>query len=123
MLSSKKIKNVKLHFTFGIKEYVGHIGPVVLMPGEFELEALAAGVLRVLTNQEQPKEYTGVDVLQDFRKRYGPTLLLLFMYGGTNFFYMAVHQFIGLHGIAFFNGIVNFFMIINRRFNFPGFHF
>ena len=32
------------------------------MPGEFELEALAAGALRVLTNKEKVKEYIGKPV-------------------------------------------------------------
>lgn len=36
------------------------VAPVVAMPGEFELEALAHGALRVLAGQEPVKEYTGV---------------------------------------------------------------
>ena len=34
---------------------VGFIAPVELMPGEYEMEALAAGCLRVLRGEEQPK--------------------------------------------------------------------
>ncbi len=30
------------------------------MAGEFEMEALAAGAIRVLSGEEQPKEYTGI---------------------------------------------------------------
>ena len=29
------------------------------MPGEFEMEALAAGALRVMKGEEEAKEYTG----------------------------------------------------------------
>jgi butyrate kinase len=32
------------------------------MPGEFELEALASGALRVLRGEEPGKEYTGAPV-------------------------------------------------------------
>lgn len=38
-------------------ERVKFIAPVVLMPGEEELEALAEGVLRVLNGEEQPQIY------------------------------------------------------------------
>ena len=34
---------------------VGWIAPVELMPGEYEMEALAEGGLRVLRKEEQPK--------------------------------------------------------------------
>ena len=33
------------------------IAPVEIMPGEFELEALAAGACRVLEGQERPKHF------------------------------------------------------------------
>jgi butyrate kinase len=48
-------------------EYVGWIAPVVIMPGEFELEALAAGALRVMRGEEQAKTYTGVPVWKGFK--------------------------------------------------------
>ncbi len=38
------------------------IAPVSAYPGEFELEAMAAGAIRVLSGQEEAKEYTGVPV-------------------------------------------------------------
>ncbi len=40
-----------------IKERVEFIAEVLLMPGEFEMEALAKGALRVLRGEEQPKIY------------------------------------------------------------------
>ena len=35
------------------------IAPVSAYPGEFELEAMAAGAIRVLNGEEEPKTYTG----------------------------------------------------------------
>jgi butyrate kinase len=55
------IANNKL-FTDAMEEYMGWIAEVVVMPGEFELEALAAGALRVMRGEETPKTYTGVPV-------------------------------------------------------------
>ena len=49
-----------------IRDYVGWIAEVVVMPGEFELEALAAGALRVLRGEEPAKLYTGVPVWSGF---------------------------------------------------------
>ncbi len=40
-----------------IKEYVGWIAPVEVMAGEYEMEALAEGGLRVLRGEEQPHEF------------------------------------------------------------------
>ena len=42
--------------TTAIKERIGFIAPVVIMPGEYELEALAAGCLRIITGKEQAHE-------------------------------------------------------------------
>lgn len=39
-----------------IKQYCGHIGNVVLMPGEKEMEALASGTARMLAGEEEIKE-------------------------------------------------------------------
>ncbi|RJR34471.1 MAG: butyrate kinase [Desulfobacteraceae bacterium] len=50
-----------------ITERVKYIAPVAAFPGEFEMEALAAGALRVLTGQEQPKTYTGIPVWNGFQ--------------------------------------------------------
>ena len=45
-----------------IREHVGWIAEVVEMPGEFELEALCAGALRVLRGEETEAVYTGEPV-------------------------------------------------------------
>jgi len=42
-----------------IKERTQWIAPVHIFPGEAEMEALAAGALRVLRGEEKPKQYTG----------------------------------------------------------------
>lgn len=42
------------------------IAPVTVMAGEFEMEALAAGALRVLTEKEEAKEYTGIPAWNGF---------------------------------------------------------
>jgi butyrate kinase len=44
-------------FTDIIKEYVGKLAPVMIYPGEDELDALARGALRILGGEEQAKEY------------------------------------------------------------------
>ncbi|MDR0906377.1 MAG: butyrate kinase [Oscillospiraceae bacterium] len=46
-------------FTDKLTEYLAWIAEVVVKPGEFELEALAAGALRVLCGEETAKRYTG----------------------------------------------------------------
>lgn len=43
--------------TSSIEEKVKFIAPVMVFPGEDEMEALALGVLRVLNGQEEAKEY------------------------------------------------------------------
>ena len=40
-----------------IKKYVSYLGPVLVMPGEFEMEALAAAGMRYLEGGETLKEY------------------------------------------------------------------
>lgn len=42
-----------------IEDGCSWIAPVSAYPGEFELEAMAAGAIRVLSGEEQPKTYTG----------------------------------------------------------------
>jgi butyrate kinase len=59
------ISNSKV-FTNLMKDYIGWIAEVVVMPGEFELEALAAGALRVMRGEEEAKSYTGVPVWSGF---------------------------------------------------------
>lgn len=49
-----------------LKKKIGFIAPLIVRPGEFELEALAAGALRVLNGEEQPKTYTGIPVFTGF---------------------------------------------------------
>ena len=49
-------------FVKKLKEYIDWIAEVVVMPGEFELEALAAGAVRVMTGQEEAKTYIGIPV-------------------------------------------------------------
>lgn len=45
------------YFTAAITERVGFIAPIVIVPGEEELESLAAGALRVLRGDEAPHIY------------------------------------------------------------------
>lgn len=45
-----------------ITESCSWIAPVTAYPGEFELEAMAAGAIRVLSGEEKAKEYTGKPV-------------------------------------------------------------
>ena len=54
------------YLTDKLCEMIGFIAPVHVMAGEFEMEALAAGALRVLTGQEEAKEYTGVPAWSGF---------------------------------------------------------
>ena len=50
----------------GLKKMCAFIAPIRCYPGEFEMEALAAGALRALTGEEQVKEYTGEPVFKGF---------------------------------------------------------
>ena len=43
-----------------ISEACGWIAPVTAYPGEFEMEAMAAGAIRALTGEEAVRHYTGV---------------------------------------------------------------
>jgi butyrate kinase len=54
-----------------ITDMVKYIAPIKVYAGEFEMEALAAGALRVLTGQEQPKTYTGIPVWSGFKREGG----------------------------------------------------
>lgn len=54
------------YITEQMKDYLSWIAEVVLMPGEFELEALAAGALRVVRGEEEAQTYTGVPVWSGF---------------------------------------------------------
>ena len=52
--------------TDAITESCSFIAPVVVYPGEFEMEAMANGAIRVLDGKEQLKKYTGKPVWQGF---------------------------------------------------------
>ena len=49
-----------------LKDYCGWIAPVTAYPGEFEMEAMAAGANRVLNGEEELKTYTGKLVWEKF---------------------------------------------------------
>ena len=49
-----------------IKDYCEWIAPVSAYPGEFEMEAMAAGAIRVLDGEEELKTYTGKLVWEKF---------------------------------------------------------
>lgn len=51
-----------------IEGYLGKMAPIVVQPGEFEHEALCAGVLRVLRGEEELKMYIGVPVFTEFKR-------------------------------------------------------
>ena len=43
------------------------IAPVSAYPGEFEMEAMAAGAIRALKGEEQVRSYTGEPVFKQFK--------------------------------------------------------
>ena len=49
-----------------LKKHLGFLGQIEVMAGEFEMEALAAGAVRVLQGREVPKVYTGIPVWNGF---------------------------------------------------------
>ena len=53
-----------------IEEKVGFIAPVKIYPGEYEMDALAAGAIRALSGKEEPKSYTGEPVFPGFDVKY-----------------------------------------------------
>lgn len=55
------------YLTEGITDMVKFIAPVRVYPGEFEMEALASGAIRVLEGSETPKIYTGIPVWAGFK--------------------------------------------------------
>jgi butyrate kinase len=48
-------------FTNMVKERVSYIAPVIVYPGENEMESLAFGALRVLRGEEEAREFTKVE--------------------------------------------------------------
>ena len=53
-----------------IRERVAFIAPMEIYPGEFEMDALAGGAIRVLEGWEEPKSYTGEPVFPGFDVLY-----------------------------------------------------
>ncbi len=49
-----------------LSSYVGWIAPISVQPGEFEMEALAAGAIRALKGEEEALQYTGIPVFKSF---------------------------------------------------------
>lgn len=49
-----------------LSEFISWIAPISVQPGEFEMEALAAGAVRALNGEEELKEYTGIPVWENF---------------------------------------------------------
>lgn len=49
-----------------LKDYAGFIAPFEVQAGEFEMEALSNGVLRVLRGQDLVKQYTGISPFTGF---------------------------------------------------------
>ena len=54
------------YLTSEVARQCGWIAPVTAVPGEFELEALAAGALRVLRGEEEALDYTGIPTFTGF---------------------------------------------------------
>ena len=50
-----------------ITQACSFIAPVSAYPGEFEMEAMAAGAIRALKGEEQVRKYTGEPVFQQFK--------------------------------------------------------
>lgn len=64
LLSGGMIYNVDL--VNQIKETCSFIAPVSAYPGEFEMEAMASGAIRVLDGEEELKQYSGNPVWNGF---------------------------------------------------------
>jgi butyrate kinase len=52
-----------------IKKTCSFIAPVTAYPGEFEMEAMASGALRVLEGKEKSLQYTGIPIWSGFNKQ------------------------------------------------------
>ena len=50
-----------------ITQACSFIAPVTAYPGEFEMEAMAAGAIRALKGEEQVRKYNGEPVFQQFK--------------------------------------------------------
>jgi butyrate kinase len=49
-----------------LKERIGFLAPIAIYPGEYEMEALAGGAIRVLRGVEKAKTYPGTPVFSGF---------------------------------------------------------
>ncbi|MBR3349831.1 MAG: butyrate kinase [Solobacterium sp.] len=49
-----------------LEEYCGWVAPIAVFPGEYEMEALSKGVLRVLRGEEEARTYSGKPVWDGF---------------------------------------------------------
>jgi butyrate kinase len=49
-----------------LTEKLSWIAPLSVYPGEFEMQGLASGIMRVLRGEEEVHEYTGIDVWTGF---------------------------------------------------------
>ena len=54
------------YLTSRLKDYISWIAPIIDVPGELEMEGLAAGAIRVMEGVEKAKEYTGIPVWSGF---------------------------------------------------------
>ena len=50
------------YFVSNLEKYISFLGKVTVIPGEKEMQALANGALRALTNKEKILDYTGIPV-------------------------------------------------------------
>lgn len=53
-----------------IKKKTSFIAPVIVFAGEYEMEGLASGALRVLEGREEPLSYTGEPVFKGFEELF-----------------------------------------------------
>lgn len=51
-----------------LTDYISWIAPITVQAGELEMEALAAGAMRVMNGEETTKTYTGIPVFESFEK-------------------------------------------------------
>ena len=72
ILTGGMSKDVYLRDT--LVEYISWIAPVINQCGEFEMEALSSGSIRVLSGQEKALEYTGIPVFSGFKCKGAPEL-------------------------------------------------
>lgn len=53
-------------FIENVRKYAGWIGEIIVLAGDFEMEALASGAIRALNGEEELLEYTGEPVWTKF---------------------------------------------------------